>query len=369
MDSKEKYQPKQSTSGGDTDRKGDSIGLRSEEIQEILGTPPRWIIRRGNTILLVVLFILITGSFVFRYPELVHARVILLSENVPVQIAAVSGGQIEKIFVEDNRQVQQHEVLGVIKSTVNFEDAARLMAKLDSFEKRRTTPEKLFEISFPENYSLGKYQVYYTSFLAQFRRCQKSFRGVVSQAESSERRQPEMKTGSNFGIEMVLIEKFADLKNQLKVWEHDFVLKTPISGQVAFSGSCGVNRYVRSGDIIFTVVPDDPGRVSARILVAAADVEKVKPGQRVNIKPDNFPPAEYGILPGTVKNISKIPVENVDGIFYPAGVSLPDNLKTNFGWELPFIQPMQGNAEVVIRNQRLIELLAKPPASLLKTAK
>lgn len=318
MQNRENHHLQQENLEENPNKKENSIELHSPEIQELLGVPPRWIIRNGIAILLMVVLVLVSGSFIFRYPELVYGRITLLSENLPVQVAANSNGQIQALFAEENQQVQAGEIIGVIKSSVNFEDALRLMAKLDSFANYNEAHKAVTEIFSAENYSLGEYQ---------------------------------------------------SLSSKLKEWEHAFVLKAPVSGQIVFGEHRTVNQYVRSGDIVFTVVPDETGKISGRILAPAIGLGKIEPGQQVNIKVDNYPFMEYGILSGSVLSISKIPVVSEQGTFYPVNVDLPDKLVTNYNRELSYSLQMQGNAEIIIQNRRVIELLIEPLSSMFKGRK
>ena len=45
---------------------------RSEDVQEILGYVPRWIVRWGITVIFISILVLLVGSWFFRYPELYH---------------------------------------------------------------------------------------------------------------------------------------------------------------------------------------------------------------------------------------------------------------------------------------------------------
>jgi hypothetical protein len=149
--------------------KNEQIEIRSDEVQEILGTPPRWIIRWGITIMLLVVLVLLAGSYFYKYPDLISARVTIVSGNPPVQIVAKSNGKLEQLFVANNQQVEAGEILGLIENTANYQDAYRLLAKLDSVESFFETPEKFNEISFSENYSLGQYHAFFSSFVSQLR--------------------------------------------------------------------------------------------------------------------------------------------------------------------------------------------------------
>ena len=49
--------------------KKNDIELRSEEVQEVMGEIPSWIIRWGITLLTAVVLTLVIGSCFFRYPD------------------------------------------------------------------------------------------------------------------------------------------------------------------------------------------------------------------------------------------------------------------------------------------------------------
>ena len=44
------------------------IELRSEEVQEVMGQVPAWIVRWGITLLFLVVVALLVGSCFFKYP-------------------------------------------------------------------------------------------------------------------------------------------------------------------------------------------------------------------------------------------------------------------------------------------------------------
>ena len=64
----------------------------------------------------------------------------------------------------------------------------------------------------------------------------------------------------------------------------------------------------------------------AKLKTPAQNLGKVKIGQAVNIKLDNYPDYEFGVLKGRIKNVSEI--TNKEG-FYTIDVSLPKKLITS----------------------------------------
>ncbi len=178
--------------------------------------------------------------------------------------------------------------------------------------------------------------------------------------------QQVLKAESENQLLAVLKERYDNLKNQLASWEQAFILKTPIAGQVTFTNVWSANQYVSSGNVVFTVVPEEEQNIIGRALVPIAGAGKIETGQRVNIKLDNYPHMEFGIVEGEVTNISKVPVNTERGAFYTVEVALVNNLVTNYNRELPFSQEMQGTGEIVTKDRRLIERLVDPLISVAK---
>ena len=52
---------------------GMNIELRSEEVQEVMGQIPAWIVRWGITLLFLVVVALLVGSCFFKYPDVITA--------------------------------------------------------------------------------------------------------------------------------------------------------------------------------------------------------------------------------------------------------------------------------------------------------
>ena len=51
------------------EKRNKDIELRSEEVQEVMGQVPAWIVRWGITLLFLVVVALLVGSCFFKYPS------------------------------------------------------------------------------------------------------------------------------------------------------------------------------------------------------------------------------------------------------------------------------------------------------------
>ncbi|MDN5481308.1 MAG: HlyD family secretion protein, partial [Chryseobacterium sp.] len=143
----------------------DNIELRSESVQDILTQPPHWMIRWGNSVILVILLLILVMSYIIKYPEFVSAPVIVTSQNPPEKIEARMSSKIEKIFIKDHQEVKKNDVLMVMQSTANYKDVLELKKLVDSI-----SPQQLqnFPIAQTSRFKLGELQGDYNSFAKAF---------------------------------------------------------------------------------------------------------------------------------------------------------------------------------------------------------
>ena len=59
------------------EKRNKDIELRSEEVQEVMGQVPAWIVRWGITLLFLVVVALLVGSCFFKYPDVITADMTL----------------------------------------------------------------------------------------------------------------------------------------------------------------------------------------------------------------------------------------------------------------------------------------------------
>jgi len=156
--------------------------------------------------------------------------------------------------------------------------------------------------------------------------------------------------------EMVLfksvIQSLNNLKKSIGDWELNYVLQSSLDGTVSFLDFWDESQSVNAGELVFTVLPDNGKSFLARLKTPVQNSGKLKIGQKVFIKIDNYPSTEFGVIEGTLDKISAIADE--EG-FYNVDVRLPEKLVTSYGIEIDFKQEMLVNADIVTKDLRLIE--------------
>ena len=148
------------------------------------------------------------------------------------------------------------------------------------------------------------------------------------------------------------MQLFEQLRKSLKQWEQDYLIVSSTDGTASFQQFFGENQFVKSGDPVLSVLPEKKETLVGRMSIPSVNSGKVKKGQKILIKLDNYRFQEYGIIEGKVRNISLTPDEN--GNYY-VDVILPKGLKTSYNKTLKFDKELKGNAEIVTEDLRLIE--------------
>lgn len=148
------------------------------------------------------------------------------------------------------------------------------------------------------------------------------------------------------------LQLYEQLQKSLRQWEQNYLLVSSTDGIVSFQQFWGENQFVKSGDVMMSVLPENKAFIVGRMQIPSVNSGKVQKNQKVLIKLDNYRFQEYGIVEGRVQNISLTPDEK--GNYY-VDVILPKGLKTSYNKTLAFDKELKGNAEIVTQDLRLIE--------------
>lgn len=147
----------------ETKKEEKPVELRSEEVQEIMGQIPAWIVRWGITVLFVVIAVLLIGSCFFKYPDVITAQMTLTSPNPAVQIVARTSGRISRLYVADGAPVAAGSALAIIENPASTQAVARLKTRL---EATALSPDSALRCFLPDEASvLGEVQTDYMAFL------------------------------------------------------------------------------------------------------------------------------------------------------------------------------------------------------------
>lgn len=136
---------------------------------------------------------------------------------------------------------------------------------------------------------------------------------------------------------------------QILKWKENYLFIAPVSGRLSYLGFLEDGKFVESSKPCFSVIPQS-GVVVARAELPLKGSGKVKVGQAVNIRLENYPFEEFGFLRGEVSSISLLPAEDK----YWVTISLPSPLITSLKKPLPFKQQLSGTTEIITEDLSLM---------------
>ncbi|MDA3822660.1 MAG: HlyD family efflux transporter periplasmic adaptor subunit [Bacteroidales bacterium] len=422
-----------------SDEKG-KIELRSDEVEDILGKVPTWVTRNGILMFFIVISLLLIGTWAFKIPDVKKANISVTSLQPAIDIEARMDGKVDILFVSDNEEVKEQQVLAVIEKSAVFEDVVGLKDKLEMLDP---SGSKIEEMQLPANGNAilgvvqGAYATFYknyrdyaeflqlnyhqrkiellveenTQYMAysenlderasilreeydlsykQYNRDSSLYKeGVVSESAYEDTKSKmlskrggwqqilSLKTENEIKIAGIreqilemelkkqerlsqfsssLEEALNNLNASIASWEKQYLIVTPISGHVTFNKIWSENQNVKAGERVMTVIPYESSDYLGKIMLPLKGAGEVKEGQQVNIRFDNFPYLEYGMVKGEVSNISKVSQDK----FYTVEVSLPNGLITYYGVKIDFSQNMQGQVEILTDKMRLLTRIFNP---------
>lgn len=427
------------------DKEEDKIELRSEEFQDVLGTVPHWILRWGITVLAIIIVILLIGSAIFKYPDIISSSITLTGSTPPAAIVAKASGKLKELNTDDNQTVIEGQYLAVIENPAETKDILLLKGYLDKINLDADTMIPLL----PKNLQLGTLQSNYSTFYltlfeySEYRRLKYystkagiinerisqyetqlanqirqrniikdqllltkskyrrdsllnkkgvlsneelentknqylqgtlSYENIISSVDNSRIQIGQMKENlfeanyQDIDKENTLTSKLrtliTQLQSEIQTWELNYVLSSPINGKITFTNYWATNQNITAGEEIFNVIPTDEVKLLGKASLPTTRSGKVEIGQKVNIRFENFPDNEYGIVKGIVKNISLVPTKSRETTTPTAGytveIELPNGLKTTYNKELPYLPEMTGQADIITKDISALERFIMP---------
>ncbi|MFD2566435.1 HlyD family secretion protein [Pseudotenacibaculum haliotis] len=410
--------------------------IRSEEVQEILSYVPNWMIRWGNTLILILVIILLGISWFVKYPDEITSQVMITTTNPPQKLYANANGKFEVILASDTDTVIAGTRLAIIENSALYKDVLLLKSIVDTLKVDKLNFEfpidqlpplilgdinasfSQFENNYADydsnkklnpyknQYDANAYSVTQAKFRLQLLSDQREIakqkydlnksdfenrqkvlfeKGAISakdlenkriellnsentlkSLEASISQTRELISNSNKTLKGTDIEKqqrearllknaiqsFYQLKKEINDWERRYVLKSDIDGQVSFLSIWDKNQIVKTGDLIFTIIPTRQRSYIGKIEAPAANSGKIKPQQKVIIQLTNYPSDEYGELNGKISTISLVPNQQGN---YLIDVIIDKELVTSYDKRIPFRQEMKGTAMIITEDLRLIE--------------
>lgn len=143
------------------------------------------------------------------------------------------------------------------------------------------------------------------------------------------------------------------LLSGLETWEQRYVLRAPVGGKVSFASPWQEQQSLRAGQELLTVEPGG-GTFQGLVKIPQANLGKLHEGQKVLVKLEGYPFREYGMVEGTLFQLSVTP--GADSAYW-GYIDLSHGLQTRYGRRLAYRNGLKGTAEIITADRRLAQRL------------
>lgn len=306
---------------------------RSEEMQELIGKMPSWIVRRGILGFCIVLVMLIVGAALMKIPETVNCPVTIVFTDTTTIVRASAGGIVQQILVKEGDQVKKGKALIVFNSGADFDEVQKALSIAQHLDSLKDLKE-IGELVIPSLKSLGELQNTFEDI---------AFSLYVSKNGMDQSKVQNLKMG---------IKKFLEL---YKLWENKYLIKSKTEGQLTFLKKLDQDLRISVNEELIAVSPPRGKRVLRAWGVLPASMRNsVEIG-----KPEKIM-LNYGEggadrlnMQGTIKAIAKVPVNNR----YFIDIDIPDSFLKG---KITGPSVTNGVLEIVIKQQSVLaRLMAK----------
>lgn len=108
---------------------------RSFDVQELITRMPSWMVRSGTIVIAALISIIIFGSWIVKYPDVVSGTFKLSGTNVPKGVFTKTDGKLIRLFVKNGSKVSNGQVLAYLESTANHKQVLDLDTLLGEMYK------------------------------------------------------------------------------------------------------------------------------------------------------------------------------------------------------------------------------------------
>lgn len=146
------------------------------------------------------------------------------------------------------------------------------------------------------------------------------------------------------------------------------IIRASVTGVVYDIKVAKTGATVQAGDELLSIVPQGE-TLMLEAKVQNRDIGFIKPGMRTKVKLETFPYQEFGMLEGTVDQISPNAIADKDlGLVFPVSVKLTQQTVKVKGREVPLSPGMTSTTEIVTRQKTVLSFLLEPITASLDQA-
>lgn len=301
--------------------------LGGEEIEDIIGKPPPWLLRWGLVVMLGLLVAFGAATHFIYYPDQVRLPATVAAPGAAQAVTVRAASTLGQLLVQEEQPVSKGQAVAYVGSP---DEVAATLA-LEAWLKHQDARAPIASLPLgSKDMELGELQPAYDALCREM--------GLGAGNPSLQGRQGHARETLLSGIGR---------------WRLSHQLVAPVAGAVRLVGFPQPGQLLAAGQPLLYV--EKPGQPPVAEVNLPADLAtKVKPGQAVQLSLERYPTAEFGYLEGRVEQLSTMPNVNKT---YALRITLPHGMTTNTNRRLPLHGSLNGEARFITGNKRISERL------------
>ncbi len=120
--------------------------LISDEMLEIIGETPIWIMRGGTIVISGIISMFFLCSWLIKYPEVLKGNAIVSSEKPIIRVISPIGGRMTRLLVPNEHLVKQGDILAETENITKLENIPAMRSMIQNVKAFLQNPNK--NISF-----------------------------------------------------------------------------------------------------------------------------------------------------------------------------------------------------------------------------
>lgn len=309
------------------------------ETGEFIKAPPKWLIRNGMILMIVIFFVLIAGAYFMPYPDTVEGKGVIRAYQSSVKIYAPEKGKLLFINVKDSTTVKQHEVIAIITNDPLNKAMLNMYRLISLIDSSKNIKGLLFEGEFCKVLHAVETEKKYMALVDKTKQIKAQLsKHFAAASESSVRKAMSSSTG--------------DIRKLVNDWKNKNTLMSPVDGHIYHLKPRKLNDNVEKGEPLFAIIPDVYS-YSIQVEISPSHATYIKKGQQCFIKVEEYPYQRYGLLIGTVSKINNLDNDSA----YTVSLSAGKKLFTTKMVRIPDKAKYYINVSIVIRNRSLLDRL------------
>lgn len=229
----------------------ETFEYHSEEVQDIIGKMPSWIISKGMMVIAIIIILTIGGAWFIKYPDVISAPVLISASVPPVKIIAQAEGRISSINVNDGQIVEKNQLIATIDNAANIDDIFYLKGIVELLDTTLNIETAIKNISINKRLQVGEIQPEYASlfqaisnyhFFSSNRYYSTKIGRIKKQKETGGQIEKIIDKRDSLLKEQVALEKWKDSINQVLLKdkvisnaEYNEIKKTFLSQKMVFN--------------------------------------------------------------------------------------------------------------------------------------